>query len=338
MNNAWKERLLRLLPKVGYPAFYLFCIVIFLPWTFPYDKLKERIVTTYNAQQHGSSSPEELSIEELDSHFVTGLKAKGVRFVTPPTDPKKRAPEIVLDEVRVRFSLLSLLIGNKSVHFAIDAFDGSIKGNWDDSGKARAVDLTFDGVDIGKLDAIAANLGFPLGGRLFGTLNFDLLESKASKASGNINIEVRDMVAGSDTELTVKTPLGPFTLPPLKVGAFTVAGEAKDGVLKLSKIGASGGDVDITGDGRVQLRDLATDAHLDVNLKIKVLDSYRNKNDTTKRLFGAPGSKDKPMIEMDTKIARSKSADGYYTMRVGGTLGRPDVQPGLATAARPILP
>ncbi|MCL2778549.1 MAG: type II secretion system protein GspN [Polyangiaceae bacterium] len=331
MNDAWKARLFRLLPKVGYPAFYLLCLAIFLPWTFPYDKLKERIVTTYNAQQRGSSNPEELSIDELDSHFVTGLKAKGVRFVTPPTDPQKRAPEIALDEVRVRFSLLPLLIGNKSVHFTVDAFDGKIKGSWDDSGKARAVDVTFDGVDIGKLDAIAANLGFPLGGRLFGTLTFELPEGKASKANGSINIEVRDMVAGNGTELTVKTPLGPFTLPQLKVGTFTVAGEAKDGVLKLSKIGASGGDVDITGEGRVQLRDVATDAHLDVNLKIKVLDGYRNKNDKTKTLFGAPGSKDKPMLEMDAKIARSKSADGYYTMRVGGTLGRPDVQPGLAT-------
>ena len=50
MNERMKERLKRIAPKVGYPLFYLFCLVVFLSWTFPYEKLKERIVTTFNAQ------------------------------------------------------------------------------------------------------------------------------------------------------------------------------------------------------------------------------------------------------------------------------------------------
>ena len=326
MNPAFKERLKRYAPRVGYPAFYLFCLLVFLSWTFPYDKLRDRIVTTFNAQQKNASNPQELQIDELDSSFVTGVKAKGIRLVSPSSDPQKPPVEIKIDEARARISLLSLLVGNKDVSFRIDAFDGVIKGNFEDTGKKRVVDVTFDGVDIGKIDAIAAQVGFPLAGRLNGTVRFDLPEGKASKGNGNVNLEIRDMTAGNEKELTVKTPLGPFTLPRLKVGNFTVNGEAKDGVLKLSKIGASGGDVDVNGEGRVQLREVATDALLDVGLKFKINDGYRGKNEKTKMLFGTPGGKDKPMLEMDPKMARSKSGD-FYGLNVRGSLGKPDVQP-----------
>ncbi len=335
--EKWKERLKRIAPKVGYPIFYLFALLFFLTWTFPYDKLKERIVTTFNAQQKSSAHPQELQIDDLDSSFITGVKAKGVRLISPATEAGKSPSVISLDEARARISLLGLLVGNKDVSFRIDAFDGVIKGNFEDTGKARIIDVEFEGVDVGRIDAIAANIGFPLDGKLFGTIKLNLPEGKASKGNGTINLEIRDLFAGNQKELTVKTPLGPFTLPRLKVGTFTINGEAKEGVLKLTKIAASGGDVDVNGDGRVQMREVATDAHLDVNLKFKINDGYRNKNDKTKMLFGAPGSKDKPMLEMDPRMAKSKTTDGYYGLRVGGTLAKPDVQPsgGGATTVQP---
>jgi type II secretion system protein N len=337
VNEVMKERLKRIAPKVGYPLFYLFSLVVFLSWTFPYEKLKERIVTTFNAQQRTSSAPTELQIDELDSSWLTGVKAKGVRLISPSADPTKAPTEIKIDEARARISLLGLLVGNKDVSFRIDAFDGTIKGSFDDSGKERNVDVTFDSVDMSKVDAIAANVGFPLEGKLFGNLKFQLPEGKASKANGTVALEIRDMVAGNSKELTVKTPLGPFTLPRLKVGTFAVNGDAKDGILKITKIGGGGAssDVDVTGDGRVQLREVATDAHLEVNLKFKLNDGYRTKNDKTKMLFGAPGVKDKPMLEMDPRMAKAKSADGFYALRVGGTLAKPDVQPGGGSVAVP---
>ena len=250
-----------------------------------------------------------------------------MRLISPSADPSKPPTEIKIDEARARISLLGLLVGNKDVSFRIDAFDGTIKGTFDDSGKERNVDVTFDGVDMSKIDAIAANVGFPLEGKLFGNLKFQLPEGKASKANGTVALEIRDMIAGNAKELTVKTPLGPFTLPRLKIGNFAVNGDAKEGILKITKVGASGADVDVNGDGRVQLREVATDAHLEVNLKFKINDGYRNTNDKTKMLFGAPGAKEKPMLEMDPRMAKSKTADGYYGLKIGGTLGRPDPQP-----------
>jgi type II secretion system protein N len=326
--EKWKQRLKRIAPKLGYPAFYLFMLVVFLSWTFPYEKLKDRIVTQFNAQQKNSSHPQELQIDDLDSHFLTGVKAKGVRLISPATEAGKSSSVISIDEARARISILPLLIGNRDISFGVEAFDGTIKGSFEDSGKARDIEVTFDGVDVGRIDTVAANIGFPVDGKLFGTIKLNLPEGKASKGSGTIALEIRDMYAGNQKELALKTPMGPFTLPRLKVGNFTINGDAKDGVLKITKIAASGGDVDVTGEGKVQMREVATDAHLDVNLKFKINDGYRTKNDKTKLLFGAPGSKEKPMIEMDPKMGRAKTSDGFYGLRVGGTLGKPDVSPG----------
>lgn len=324
---VWRDRLKKHAPKVVYPIFYFFCFLVFVSWTFPYDKLKERLVTQFNAQQRNSAHPQELQIDELDSSFVTGVKAKGVRIVTPPTQEGKAPSVIAIDEARARISILSRIFGTTDVSFRLDAFDGVVKGTYEESSKARDIEVNFDGVDLARVSAIADNVGFPLDGKLYGQVKLNLPEGKASKGNGTVNLEVRDLFAGNQKELTVKTPMGPFTLPRLKVGTFNVTGEAKDGVLKLTKIAAQGGDVDVTGDGRVQLRENAGDAHLDVNLKFKVNDGYRNKNDKTKLLFGAPGSKEKPLLEMDPKMGRSKTPDGFYALRVGGTLAKPDPQP-----------
>jgi len=316
----------RVAPALKYVGCYLVCFAVFLSWTFPYEKLKERIVTTFNAGQRGSASPMALDIDDLDSSFVTGVKAKGVHLTQLGGESGKPSV-ITIDQARARISVLGLLVGNRDVSFKIEAFDGTVSGTFGDNGKQRDIELEFDGVDMARIEAIAQNIGFPLEGRLNGTLKLDLPEGKASKGNGTIALEVREMFAGTAKELTVKTPLGPFTLPRLKVGTFSVAGEAKEGVLKVTKIGATGGDVDVQGDGRVQLREVATDAHLDVGLKFKVNDAYRSKNDKTKLLFGTPGGKDKPMLEMDPNMGRAKTPDGYYQLRVSGTLAKPDVKP-----------
>ena len=47
---------------------------------FPYEKLKERIVTTFNAQQRATKGHQELQIDELSGHWLSGVKMKGVHL------------------------------------------------------------------------------------------------------------------------------------------------------------------------------------------------------------------------------------------------------------------
>jgi type II secretion system protein N len=321
-------------PRVAFPFFYMFCFFVFVSWTFPYDKLKERIVVTFNAQQRATNGNQELQIDELSSWWVTGVKAKGVHVLTNSTEPDKPPGDLKIEEARARISILGLLIGNKDVSFKLDAFGGKVDGYFDDKGKERAVEVNFEGVDIGQIEPLTQLLGVPMEGKLDGTIKLTMPEGKASKGSGTVTLEVQDVAVG-DGKAKIK---GTLALPRLSVGTLSLAAEAKDGILKITKFGAGGKDIELSGDGRIQMRELATDSGIDVNVKFKINDGYRQKNDVTKSLFGAPGSNQPALFELaDPKVKQSKRPDGFYGWHLRGTLGRPDFAPA-PSGAGPSVP
>ena len=83
----------KVLTWVGYGFAYLFALLVFAYLTFPYDRLKERIVTEFNARQTGPD-PLHLELDELGSYWFSGIEAEGVRLVSQPpapTDASKKA-------------------------------------------------------------------------------------------------------------------------------------------------------------------------------------------------------------------------------------------------------
>lgn len=330
-----KERLKKFAPWVLYPLFYLVCLFVFALVTFPYDKLKERIVATFNAQQRATSGHQELQIDEMTGHFLTGVKMKGVHLFSASTDPTKGATEIKIDEATARISLLGLLVGNQDVAFRVDAFGGTIKGAYDVHGKDRRVELELDGVDIGQIPPITDLIGLPLEGKMSGTISLFLPEGKASKGSGGVTLDIKEVAVG-DGKAKLK---GALALPRLAVGDVKLVAEAKEGVLKVSKLGATGKDLELQGEGRIGMRDLATDSLADIAVRFKINDGYRTKSDITKSLFGAPGSNVPPLFELDPKVKQSKRPDGFYSWAIRGPLGRPEFIPsgGGAPGAAPGL-
>ena len=71
--QAVKERWIKLAKDhgglVGYPIFYLVCIVVFASLTFPYDALRARIVASYNAGQRDTGGLRELQIDSMSGYF-----------------------------------------------------------------------------------------------------------------------------------------------------------------------------------------------------------------------------------------------------------------------------
>jgi type II secretion system protein N len=321
-------------PRVAFPIFYVVCFFVFVSWTFPYDKLKERLVVGFNAQQRATNGSQELQIDELGSWWVTGVKAKGIHILSAPTEPDKPPGDLKIDEARARISILGLLVGNKDVSFKLDAFGGKVSGSYDDKGKEKSVEVSFEAVDLGQIDPLTQLLGLPIEGKLDGSIKLEMPEGKASKGSGTVALEAQDAAVG-DGKTKIK---GTLALPRLNVGTLSFSAEAKDGILKITKFGAGGKDIELSGDGRVQMRELATDSGIDVNVKFKVNDGYRSKNDVTKSLFGAPGSTAPALFELaDPKVKQSKRADGFYGWHLRGTLGRPDFAPA-PTGVGPSVP
>ncbi len=334
-----KERLRKFAPFVVYPLFYLFALAVFAVVTFPYDKLRDRIVASFNAQQRATNGHQELQIDEMTGHWLTGVKMKGVHLFSAASEPSKPPAEIKIEEATARISLLGLLVGNQDITFRIDAFGGTIKGAHDLHGKDRRVDLELDGVDIGQVQPIADLIGLPLEGKMSGTISLFLPDGKASKGSGGVTLDIKDVAVG-DGKAKLQGPVA-LTLPRLSVGDIKLVGEAKEGVLKISKLAASGKDLELQGEGRIGMRELATDSLADIAVKFKVNDGYRTKSDMTKTLFGAPGSNAAPLFDLDPKVKQSKRPDGFYAWTIRGPLGRPEFIPaggGGAPGGAPMMP
>jgi type II secretion system protein N len=317
-----KERLLKLAKYggiVGYPVFYFVCLLVFSSLTFPYDKLKERVIATFNSQPRAPTAQEELQIDELGGYWISGVRMKGVRLLSASSEPGKPPSKIQIDEATVRYQLLGALVGNSNVNFDVYAFGGEASGSYDVSGKDKSLDVTLDTIDVGQLDPVVSLIGVPLQGKLGGTLKLSLPEGKLSKASGTMALEVKDLSVG-DGKAKLK---GALALPRVDVGTLSLAAEAKDGTLKLTKLAAGGKDVDLQGDGRVTLRDTTSESLCDGQVRFKINDAYRNKNDITKSLFGAPGSSAPALFELaDPKVKQSKRADGFYAWTLRGPLAR----------------
>jgi type II secretion system protein N len=333
-----KERLLiyarKYAPLVGYPVFYVVCLLIFAVLQFPYEKLKDRLVASYNAQQRGPNG-QELQIDELHGYWLTGVRASGVRLLSPSSEANKPPSKMEINEATVRYSLLSAMVGTTWIGFDVYGMGGEVTGAYETNGNHRKVDASIDSLELGEVDPIVQLLGVPLHGKVAGEVHLDMPENKATKGAGSIAIEMNDVSVG-DGKAKIK---GLMALPKVDVGTLTLSAEAKDGLLKISKLVAGGKDVELQGEGRITMRDLAVDSLCDAQVRFKINDSYRSRSDITKSLFGAPGSNAPALFELaDPRIKQSKRADGFYGWNLRGALGRLDFAPAAGGGAVPATP
>jgi type II secretion system protein N len=324
--KLWNERLSKYTKYagiVGYPLFYLLCLAVFASLTFPYDKLKERIVYSFNADQKGPAA-QELQIEDMSGYWLTGVRMKGVNLLSPSSEPGKPPSRITIDDATVRYAMLPMLFGGRHLNFGADAFGGSVDGSFVQDGNDKSLDLTIDSLDLGQVQPLVGLLGVPIEGKLGGTAHIRMPDGKASKGSGAVSLEAKGTAVG-DGKAKLK---GAIALPRLDIGTVAFSADAKDGVMKISKFLAGGKDLELQGDGRITMRELFVDALCDMQVRFRINDAYRTKNDMTKTLFGAPGSSAPALFDLaDPKVKQSKRPDGFYSWSVRGPIGRLDFLP-----------
>lgn len=330
------SRLLRIAKFLAYPALYVFCIGLFFYLSFPWDRLKDRVVAEFAAAQKGKNAGQRIEIDELDSYWFTGVEATGVRLYLPPddasssssagfgggSDKDKSAPKesvLEIDELNARLQILPLLVGRVRVKFWARAFNGEVQGTVPVGGKSGPVEVELEEIDLSKVDLIKDFLGIPLKGIAKGELVLAAEGGKFSKANGTLDLSIAGMSVG-DGKSKIK---GQIALPEAKLGDLMIAAEAKDGILKVTKLEANGTDIELAGDGKVNVREPWNVSNADLYLRFKFTDAYRNKSDLTKSLLGAPGSKAPSLFELaDPKIKRAKREDGFYGWHAHGPLGR----------------
>jgi type II secretion system protein N len=344
-----RDRFIRIARWVAYPLFYLFCLAMFGYLTFPFDRLKDRLIS--EVERRGKPG-QRLEIDRLSSYWFTGVEFSGMKLTLPPDDspgsmggmalPRSgedfataaaaTAPKestLTIEEGHARVRILPLLIGRVRVDFWASGLGGEIEGTAPVGTANGEVALEFTKLDLGKIEPLVHMLGLPLKGLASGKLELSPSEGKFSKANGTLDLSVEGIVVGDG-----KTKIqGLIELPAAKLGTLTVSAEAKDGMLKVNKLNATGTDLELVGDGRVSVREPWNDSSADLYLKFKFTDAYRTKSETTKSLLGEPGSPLPGLMEMQVpKMKRAKRADGFYGWHVFGTLKRLKFEPSAVDA------
>ena len=320
-------RVRRIMALSGYPLFYLFCLFVFAYFTFPYERLRERLLVELDAQRQGNPTAQRVEIQSLGPYWFSGVSLKGLSLISPrpASEPGPATSKLTFDQAHVRVSILPLLIGRVTINFGAKAFDGSIDGWTRANADERRIEASLDDIDMSKMSMVGDMLGgLPMAGTMKGKLEFVLPEQKLAKANGTMSLAISDFAVADGTTKVA----GKLALPQMKMGAFELAAEAKDGLLKVTKLGAQGKDLDFAGEGKIALRDPFAYSSADLNVRFRFADGYKTKNEMTKSLFGAPGSNMPALFELaDPRIRTSKRPDGFYGWHMVGQVNNPRFEP-----------
>jgi type II secretion system protein N len=330
----------RWLAWVGYPILYLMLLGLFARCTFPYERVRDRLVAEFNTKQANAGM--RIEIAEMSGYWLSGIEAEGVKVtrtsaVAPtspapsdtPTPAEELKPHVtIIDHVYGSVSLLRLLVGTTAGSFGMEMQSGEVEGRFSSSSDGQSLELKLSKVNVGDLPMLSDLAGLPLKGTVDGKLEVELPEKKATKAEGKIELNMSGISAGDGKAKILKV----IALPELKVGDVKLNATITDGRLKVDSMSAKGPDFELLLDGSIRLREPIPLSMLDIGLEFRFMDSYKNKSDTTRGLFGTPGATVPGLFEMDEKVRRSKREDGFYGWRVVGTMDKPLFEPSQAGA------
>lgn len=309
-----------------YPVFYFFCLVLFARLTFPYDRVKNRILAEFHARQTGPN-PKQLEIDDVSGHWLFGVEAEGVRLTTPPPPsqagddpdaPKPKARVLSIDGLYGSVSVLRLVFGTTAVDFGLEIGEGGLEGNFVRSSEGSELALDITDLSVAGLGPLEELVQLPLEGVLAGHVEFSMPEGKLEESEGKLDLSIDTLQVG-DGKAKIRDTIA---LPKLRVGTLTLAAEAVQGKLELKELSANGPDFQLKSDGSVRLRDPIGTSVADLRINFKFKEAYTNKNDMTRGLFGAPDAKVPGLFDLDPKIKRAKGADGFYGWRAAGQLAR----------------
>jgi type II secretion system protein N len=277
----------------------------------------------------GSAESGEPAADADDDASKTGDEAEGGKAKKAEAPKKKATPRgpretvLLVERATARVQILPLLLGRVQVAVHVEAFGGEVNGSIPVRGKGD-FEVALENVDLGQIGIIRNYLTVPARGIATGELTLSRGENgKLAKSTGSLNLVIEDAVLGDG-----KTKIANLiTLPAAKLGKVEIAAEAEGGALKISKFGAAGGDLELSAEGQVKLKEKWKSSALDLFLRFKFTDEFRMRDDKTKVIFGEPGSRIPGLIDSQPKIKRAKRGDDSYGIHFFGSLKSPKYEP-----------
>ena len=252
---------------------------------FPTGALQQRL-----EQEIAARAPLEAHIEEVSLLFPLGLQAEGIRLAggPPPTTFTVTALKLT--------PLWGTLTGdNPGLAFHAELQGGELDGSLRKHGsiEARLQKLSF-----------SAPLGGEMPLRLSGLLGKGEVAGAYPLQSAG---ETRLNLSLERVELSGLAPLG-LTGDALALGSVSLVGSGRGNALKVERLSASGGSLEITGEGTVMLAEPLVRSRLNLNLVLR------------------PGARlDRSFVELIELFAQP-NPDGSFRLRLTGPLAQATIQ------------
>lgn len=284
--------------RLGYAGFGLFATLAFVYLTFPVEAAIGRINKELQKQAPGLS----LAVGSASLYGLTGISA------TEPaiTFLKGDAPTtITLDKATARLQILPLLQKNLDVAFELELGDSTASGVLGLRGEQRALVLNMDELDLGKLPiSLLKNLPTRPRGSSSAEVDvaFDLADPKRSAGKGSIKLARAGL-----SEFKV---MG-FTIPAIDLGTLNLSFDVIDGTLKIKQFTQKGSDLEARVSGDISLKKQLAFSTLNLQVEVKLDEEFLKKNGTLRVAQGFG----------------KKTADGFQSFKVSGTVSSPNAMP-----------
>jgi type II secretion system protein N len=296
----------RLLKYIAYLILFVMSFLVFIYWSFPYDRLKDRLISGIERQLGGKI---EVSAQELEPYWFTGAKIKNLEFSTRDAEGQV-LPAMKLDELKIRAALFSLIFGRPNIKYRIRAKKGEIEGRAKQTEDGFEFDADFDDFDIATLKLLASKTGLNLSGKLDGYVELKYNQERPARSSGKVALDLANIKIGQST-----AKLGPMDLP-LPPLTFT---SSKGSTIKLN-IGRGTMVVD-----QIMFKD--SDLELDLTGKVFLSNTLTNCRFNVRGNF-KPSEALEQALPFIAFIKKEKKPDGSFPLSVTGRISSPNIKIG----------
>lgn len=294
----------RILKWTGYPLFFFACFVFFAYRTFPYERLADRLVR--EAHTHGY----EIEIIDLTNSGLTGLTFENLRVLLPSEGEGSPPAEVIFDELTVSTSLFSLMSDTKSYSFDAELAGGEAQGDILLGENNMEVEAEFEDIDLEALSILRKFTKVPLTGILNGEIVL-AMPSEVAESSGNVEITIEGLNIG-DGESKLDIPgWGGLTLDKADAGNLELIATIEEGSAKVERATSHGKDLELDLLGKVRLLRPLKRSELNVMLRVKIQDAYKERS-----------AKVATMLELASSgLKAALTTDGAIQYTVAGSFG-----------------
>lgn len=292
----------------AYPAFGLAVFVGSLYATFPYDRLRDRLV------QSLQGGPDlDVAIGAIEPTWTGGIVLRDVTVRPKSDDGAEPGATLKISQARVGFGLWAALTGSIDVDFTAQLLGGELDGEVENDEEATRVRLDTDGLAMDGFPWIPSTIGLPLLGKLEAHVDLALPKGQFSQAAGVVSLFCRGCALGDGKSKfrmagTTGFMADGVTLPKLRIGDWKGRMVVDNGNAKLEGFESKSPDGETGLEGDVALRDPIAQSQMKAYFRFK-LASELKLND--------------PKIDlMDRGLSQSgRRTDGFYGFRISGRLG-----------------